>query len=231
MCLDYVVRASKLQKPSGSGIDGGFLVAGRTAAADSFLSYATLYWPRHCKKASSLRKSGGLKALMTALLLEADDDKNVFSSWNHDIRSELYFFHKSRELKSRELLKEHRQSASYPACPLFLVYTYGFEEFIEPMMMSIDSNDFLHRKNVDGLTILETCAYNGHLDLPKQLLKRATTNCDVDSLWVTDLLARAARGYPDPEVMKYLLSELQGYKINLNTLIAAAKNGKCGADI
>ena len=226
MCLDYVVRASKLQKRSGSGIYGRFLVVGQIAAVDSFLRYATLYWPRHCKKASSLRKSGGLEALMTALLLEADDDKTVFSSWNHDIRSELQFYY-----RSRELLKEHRQSASYPACPLFLVCTYGFEEFIEPMMMSIDSNDFLSRKNVDGLTILETCAYNGHLDLTKQLLKWATKNCDVDSLWVTSLLARAARGCPDPEVIKYLLSELQGYKINLNTLIASAKNDKCGADI
>lgn len=219
MCLGYVMRASRLQKRSGNGKSGESLI-GRQ-------SYAILYWPRHCKKAGSLRKSGGLKALMTALLLEADDNKAFFSSWNHDIRSHLEIFY----YESRELLKEHRQSASYPACPLFLVCTYGFEEFIEPMMTSMDSNTFLHRKNVDGLTILETCAYNGHLDLTKQLLTWATTNCDVGSLWVTSLLARAARGCPDLGVIKYLLSELQGYKINLNTLIAAAKNGKCGAGI
>ena len=99
------------------------------------------------------------------------------------------------------------------------------------MMTSMDSNIFLYRKNIDGLTILETCAYNGHLDLTKHLLTLATTNCDVDSLWVMRLLARAARGCPDLEVIKYFLRELQGYKINLSTLIAAVKNGKCGADI
>lgn len=219
MCLGYVIRASRLQKRSGSGKFG--------ESPSVRQSYATLYWPRHCKKAGSLRNSGGLKALMTTLLLEAEDDKTVFSSWNHDIRSHLEIFY----YESRELLKEHRQSASYPACPLFLVCTYGFEEFIEPMMSSIDSNDFLYRRNVDGLTFLETCAYNGHLDLTKQLLTWATTNCDVDSLWATSLLARAARGCPDLGVIEYLLNELQGYKINMNTLIAAAKNASRGAGI
>lgn len=226
MCLGYVMRASKLQKRFGNGKHSESRIGGPIAATDSFSSYATLYWPRHCKKAASLRLSGRLKALMTAFLLETDDDKFVFSKWNHDIRSELKFYY-----KSRELLKENRQSASYPAYPLFSVCTYGFNEFTEPMMTSMDSGTFLNRRNVDGLTILETCAYNGHLDLTKQLLTWATMNCDVNSLWATSLLARAARGCPDAGVIEYLLSELQGFKINLTTLIAAAKNGKCGADV
>ena len=226
MCLGYVMRASKWQKRSGNDEYGESQVSSPIATTNSFLSYATHYWPRHCKKAGSLRLSGRLKALMTAFLLESDDDKDVYSKWNHDIRSSFVFYY-----ESGELLKEHRQSASYPACPLFLVCTYGFTEFTEPMMTSMDLNTFLNRKNVDGLTILETCAYNGHLDLTRQLLTWATTNCEMGSLWATSLLARAARGCPDTGIIKYLLNELHGYRINSTTLIAAAKNGKCGADV
>lgn len=227
MCLGYVMRASKWQKRSGNDKNGESQILSPFATTDSFLCYATYYWPRHCKKAGSLRLSGRLKALMTAFLLETDDDKVVFGQWNHDIRSFLERFY----YESRELFKEHRQSASYPACPLFLVCTYGFPEFTEPMMTSMDLNTFLNRKNVDGLTILETCAYNGHLELTKQLLTWATTNCEMDGKWATSLLARAARGCPDAGVIKFLLSELQDYKINSTTLIAAANNCKCGADV
>ncbi len=226
LCLSHVMKASEPQNRSESRKYDESLFGGPNTATDSLLRYATLYWPRHCKKAGSLRKSGELKAMMVALLLETNDDKTVFSNWIRDIRSRLECCY-----RSRELLKEHRQLASYPARPIFLVCTYGFDEFIEPMMTSMDSDSFLYRKNIDGLTILETCAYNGHLGLTKQLLTWATKSCDMDNLWATSLLARAARGCPDLGVIKYLLSELEGYKISLSTLIAAAKNGKCGADI
>lgn len=224
ICLNYLLRAPRPQKQSESGDYGESQIRGSNDTTDSFLNYATLYWPRHCKKAGSLRLAGGLKALMTTLLA-AGDDNVVFSSWNHDIRVELGWYY-----ENRKLLKEHRQSASYPPCPLFVICTYGFEELAQSMM-NMNLGTFLCRKNVDGLTILETSAYNGHLDFTKQLLAYTTENCKPNSLRDTSLLAKAARGCPNLGVIKYLLSELRDYKIRLTTLIAAAKNDKCGAEI
>ena len=126
--------------------------------SQGFRSYAWKHISRHCQKAGILRNGPKLQSLMHGFLLE-QGLSNAFELWHRDSHAD----------GKMGIDQETIRCWSEPPLPLFMVCVYGFEEYVEHLILHRE--EILLAKNSWDETPLEVATEYGSYNIVKALYK------------------------------------------------------------